>query len=78
MPATELGKTKIAWQMAEEIARQMKLSFIEPIISCDKPQMKQLSIKNRIETWKEIYYNGGVIIDDDVRKTILLCHTGSM
>lgn len=73
MPATELGKTKMAWQMAEEIARQMNLSFIEPIISCDKPQMKQLSIKNKIETWKEIYYNGGVIINDDLsRKNVII------
>lgn len=67
MPATEYGKTKLAWQMAEEISKQLRLSFINPILSCDKPQMKQLSIKEKIETWEKIYYNNGVILDNQVR-----------
>lgn len=67
MPATEYGKTKLAWQMAEEISKQLRLSFIKPILSCDKPQMKQLSIKEKIETWEKIYYNNGVILDNQVR-----------
>lgn len=67
MPATEFGKTKLAWQMAEEISKQLRLSFIKPILSCDKPQMKQLSIKEKIETWEKIYYNNGVLFDNQVR-----------
>lgn len=67
MPATEYGKTKLAWQMAEEISKQLRLSFIKPILSCDKPQMKQLSIKEKIETWEKIYYNNGVILDNQVK-----------
>ena len=67
MPATEYGKTKLAWQMAEEISKQLRLSFIKPILSCDKPQMKQLSIKEKIETWEKIYYNNVVILDNQVR-----------
>lgn len=68
MPATKFGKTKLAWQMAEEISQQLRLSFIKPILSCDKPQMKQLSIKEKIETWEKIYYNNGVILDNQVRE----------
>lgn len=67
MPATECGKTKLAWRMAEEISKQLRLSFIEPILSCDKPQMKQLSTKEKIGTWEKIYYNDGVILDNQVR-----------
>lgn len=67
MPATEYGKTKLAWQMAEEISKQLRFSFIKPILSCDKPQMKQLSIKEKIETWEKIYYNNVVILDNQVR-----------
>ena len=53
--------------MAEEISKQLRLSFIKPILSCDKPQMKQLSIKEKIETWEKIYYNNVVILDNQVR-----------
>lgn len=67
MPATGHGKTKLAWQMAEEISKQLRLPFIKPILSCNKPQMKQLSIKEKIETWEKIYYNNGVILDNQVR-----------
>jgi hypothetical protein len=67
MPATETGKTKIAWQMAEEISKRLRLSFIKPALSCDKPQMKQLSIKEKIETWEKIYYNNAVMLDNQVR-----------
>lgn len=67
MPATEYGKTKLAWQMAEEISKQLSLSFIKPILSCDKPQMKQLSIKEKIEIWEKIYYDKCVILDNQIR-----------
>lgn len=67
MSATEYGKTKLAWQMAEEISKQLSLSFIKPILSCDKPQMKQLSIKEKIEIWEKIYYDKGVILDNQIR-----------
>lgn len=67
MPATEAGKMKIAWQIAEEIARQLRLLFVNPVLCCDKPQMKQLSIKEKIETWEQIYYNNGVTLDREIR-----------
>lgn len=72
MPATESGKTKMAWQMAEEISKKLSFPFIEPVLTCDKPQMKQLSIKEKIDTWEKIYYNNNIILDNQVGGKMLL------
>ena len=67
MPALDSGKEKIAWLLADEIAHRMDISFINAELKCNKPQMKQLSIDEKIATWREIYYNDMVQIDKDVR-----------
>lgn len=67
MPATDGGRNKLAWAMAEEISRRLSLPFVAPLLKCDKPQMKQLSIKEKIETWDKIYYNNGVEVDSSVK-----------
>ena len=67
MPALESGKEKLAWLLADEIAHRMGISFINARLKCNKPQMKQLSIEEKIETWREIYYNDNVKIDRNVR-----------
>ena len=45
----------------------MGISFINADLKCNKSQMKQLSIENKIATWKEIYYNDKVQIDKKVK-----------
>lgn len=73
MPATETGKTKMAWQMAEEISKKLELSFIKPVLKGDKPQMKQLSIKEKIETWEKIYYDNRVTLDNqEIEKNVIV------
>jgi len=67
MPALESGKEKLAWLLADEMAHRMGISFINASLKCNKPQMKQLSIENKIATWREIYYNDNVQIDKNVR-----------
>lgn len=67
MPALESGKEKLAWLLADKIAHRMGISFINARLKCNKPQMKQLSIEEKIETWREIYYNDNVKIDKNVR-----------
>ncbi len=67
IPVTEAGKTKIAWQMAEEIARQLRLPFVDPVLCCDKPLMKDFSIKERIKIWASIYHDHGVRFDKEIR-----------
>lgn len=66
MPATVLGKQKMAWLLAEEMAKQLGILFINSSLTCDKPQMKQLSIEDKIEIWSEIYCNGKVEIDKNI------------
>lgn len=67
MPATESGKMKIAWSMAEAIARNLMISFVDATLRCEKPQMKQLSVENKILIWDNIYRNNKVIIDRNVQ-----------
>lgn len=73
MPASDSGKGKLAWLLADEMARRMNISFINAELKCGKPQMKQLSIDDKIATWREIYYNGMVQIDKDIKnKNIII------
>lgn len=67
LPATESGKDKLAWILADEMSNYLGISFIDVTLACDKPQMKQLSIEDKIETWEEIYNNGNVLIDKTIR-----------
>lgn len=67
MPASNEGKTKMAWQMAEAMSRQLNFSFIAPTLNCDKPQMKQLTVEDKIAIWKEIYDNNNVVLNSHVR-----------
>lgn len=68
MPTTAEGQSKLAWTMAEKVARQLELPFINSVLKYEKPQMKQLSVEEKIETWNEIYYNGNVEITDEINE----------
>lgn len=57
----------MAWQMAEAMSRQLNFSFIAPTLNCDKPQMKQLTVEDKIAIWKEIYDNNNVVLNSHVR-----------
>lgn len=67
MPASNEGKTKMAWQMAEAMSERMNLSFISPTLNCDKPQMKQLTVEDKIAIWRKIYDNNNVVLNSYVR-----------
>lgn len=67
MPATESGRKKLAWQMAKAISKKLQLPFVTPDLNADKPQMKQLSIKDKIDTWDKIYSENGVILDSQIK-----------
>lgn len=73
MPATLEGRNKMAWRLAETLAANLELNFIEPSLRCQKPQMKQLTVLEKINVWKEIYSCGNVILKDDIiGKNIIL------
>ena len=63
MPATESGKEKFAWKMAEKISGQLELPFVEPVLRVSKPEMKQLSAAERIDVWNKIYEDNGVSLE---------------
>ena len=67
MPATDIGKTKMAWSMAAAISGRTNISFIAPTLNCDKPQMKHLTVNEKIANWESIYNAGGVTLDKQVK-----------
>lgn len=66
MPSTREGKQKLAWLLAEEIAVQLDISFLDSTLNCNKPQMKELSVDEKIEVWEEIYRNECVEISNNI------------
>lgn len=73
MPSTRSGKQKLAWLLAEEMSIQLKMSFLDSTLNCDKPQMKELSIVEKIEVWNEIYQKGYVGISNSIQgKNVLI------
>lgn len=73
MPSTRIGKQKLAWLLAKAMAEQTGISFLESNLTCEKPQMKELSIDKKIEVWKQIYKNGYVEISRNIYgKSVLI------
>lgn len=67
MPATEQGKKKLAWYLAETMAKKLDVHFITPDLIGEKPQMKQLSINDKIAVWNRIYSDKNVILDSEIQ-----------
>ena len=58
------GVVKLAWALAKHVATQRGLAFIEPRRQVVKPQMKQLTIAQRVATWTSILQTPGAITLD--------------
>lgn len=73
MPSTRAGKGKLAWLLAVAMAKQLRLPFLEASLNCNKPQMKELSVKEKIEVWESIYRRGDVELSNDIQgKNVLV------
>lgn len=73
MPSTSEGKAKLAWLLAEEMAEQLKTPFLDASLNCNKPQMKELSVEEKIEVWESIYQRGDVELSNDIQgKNVLV------
>ena len=59
-------KVTFAWRLANVISECLKLPFLNPVLESDKPQMKQLSIQEKIKAWSKIYESNQEIIDSDI------------
>ena len=55
IPAVKENQNKLSWNMARYIHNQIGGSFLAPMLLIDKPQMKELTIEQKINTWKSIY-----------------------
>ena len=73
MPSTEEGKQKLAWMLAGSVSQELGIPFLDSTLTCNKPQMKELSVDKKIEVWDWIYNNNCVEIDEDIEgKNILI------
>lgn len=67
MPATLDGKNKLAWRLSEILADELDVEFVDATLLFPKPQMKQLTVDEKIRVWNNIYTNNGVEVGCDVR-----------
>ena len=61
IPAVKQKQGKLAWQLTEHIAKTVGAPFVKVSLSIDKPQMKNLSIGQKVATWRNIYSNDSMI-----------------
>lgn len=72
-PAESSTRNKLAWIFANKVSNYLEIPLLVSKLDCIKPQMKELSIQDKINTWKEIYNNGSVKINYDINgKTIIV------
>lgn len=68
IPATTEKQCKLSWLLSEEIAREYNSDFLTTTLNQDKPQIKQQTVNNKIEIWRNIYSNPtNLHISHDVR-----------
>lgn len=74
IPAPSKDQLKLAWPMSKFIAKENGLPFCGVTLLKDKPQMKTLSLENKITTWRTIYSDPQWIeIPEDLRgKKVLI------
>jgi len=63
IPAQE-GSSKLAWAFAKHIAERKGLGLIEPCLLVQKPQMKQLTIQQKVAAWTQIYQTANSVALD--------------
>ena len=55
VPAVVSSQNKIAWILATHMAKKNALNCLQPMLVCSKPEMKTLSVSQKINTWKELF-----------------------
>ena len=63
IPAQE-GSSKLAWAFAKHVAERKGVGFIEPRLLVQKPQMKQLTIQQKVTVWTTIYQTANSVALD--------------
>lgn len=55
VPATQSKQQKLSWSLAKYVSRGLKLPFVALTLTRDKPEMKSLSLAEKVNTWRKIY-----------------------
>lgn len=61
MPAIKEKKNKLAWQLADHIAKKIDRPFIQVTLTRDKPQIKEQTIMDKVRIWREIFSDGTML-----------------
>ncbi len=63
IPAQD-GSSRLAWAFAKHVADRKGVGFIEPRLLVQKPQMKQLTIQQKVTAWTTIYQTANSVALD--------------
>ena len=63
IPAQE-ESSKLAWALAKHVAERKGVGFIKPRLLVQKPQMKQLTIQQKVAAWTQIYQTANSVAID--------------
>ncbi|WP_028314836.1 phosphoribosyltransferase [Desulfatibacillum aliphaticivorans] len=55
IPSNEQGKKKLAWRIAEALAKEKSLDFVEANLLCERQSLKGIGISEKIPVWDSIY-----------------------
>ena len=74
IPANK-GKGKLSWALTKYVANQYELEFVLPILRPTKPEMKNLSLDQKIKIWEDLYNTEDAIeadLDVDDREVLIV------
>lgn len=55
IPATKEKQNKLSWKMAKYMSKTIGTDFVSATLSQEKPQMKEQTVYDRIQMWRDIY-----------------------
>ena len=55
VPATRSNQNKLSWVIAQRIAEALGLAFVPITLTIEKTKTKNLSVLEKIESWREVY-----------------------
>lgn len=65
IPATVEKQNKPSWKLAEYVADSLNAEFLSATLRSDKPEMKSLSVTDKIKSWRKIYADNQVELSID-------------
>ena len=67
IPATEEKQKKLAWKLAEHIAKKIDRPFIKATLKSEKPQMKEQTVEDKVRIWRKIFCDEDMLdFSDDI------------